>query len=153
MKKLFAALCSVLPGGFILLGVMLLFTGCARFQYQTNDKNWIKGVTASPETVMMADAESAIRHAEAKCIEKNGMACYYGGWYGGGTLNMPAGYTVGAIQQPLGDNSSFTAIVRGQRETNIYLKALTGSQEKFQRALVKNKKTMKTTKKAKKGKR
>ena len=81
MKKMFVVSYAILPGGIVLLAAIITFTACARFQYETSAKKWIKGFTASPETVMMADAESEVRRAEAKCIAERGMAaCYYGNY-------------------------------------------------------------------------
>lgn len=117
MKKvlatlLFVVIVALLPGGALLamrklaqrmklgflvgcLAIVTMSAGCAGFHYQTSDKNWIEGVTASPETVMVADAEA---HAIRRCTEdQRHCGALWGAW-GAGSMDTPAGYTWAGIR-------------------------------------------------------
>lgn len=151
----------------------VLSSGCLvpyfRYEVKEPGKNGaVKHTLAEGHVLDLPDAiraasSSERERAEAECIRERGVAACYG-WYGAGGMNLPRGYVVAGqalrqtgtmSRQPqqqslgVGDNSLLAAVVRGQRETNIYLKALTTSQEQFQKVLLKNRKT---TKPAKKGK-
>lgn len=100
MKKVFVLLCAVLPGGLVLLVTMMMFTACARLQFQDPAGNVkISGLTASPEMAMVMSAEAeAIRaqaYATRKCADEPA-GCYYG--WGYGNMDTPAGYTWAGIR-------------------------------------------------------
>lgn len=161
-----------------LVGLLALgeLSGCVRLQYQDEHVK-IRGISLNPEAAMMMSAQAQAKQSEAYAVrscsdDPRRCGAVWGAWgaYGAGMMDTPAGYTWGGMQaagqatvtagpavRSPSDNSSLAALARGQRETNIYLRALAGSQEKFQRALAqkkasaKNKKTAKRA--AKKGKR
>ncbi len=99
MKKMFFAMCGVLPGGMVLLAAMMTFAACARFQYETSAKHWIQGTTTSPETVMMAEAEA---YAMRKCADNpencRAVELSQTGPWGAGMMDTPAGYTWAGIR-------------------------------------------------------
>ncbi len=103
MKKMFFAICSVLPGGFILLVAMTLFVGCARLQYQDPAGNVrISGYTTTPEAAVMASAEAeAVRvqaYATRMCSEDSKHCGAVWGPWGAGLMDTPAGYTWAGVQ-------------------------------------------------------
>lgn len=92
MKKTFFAICAVLPGGVILLAAMALFVGCSHFQAQSQGFK-IEGITGSPETIMLADAEA---YATKKCADQP-EKCYMGMW-GLNFMDTTTGVTWAGIQ-------------------------------------------------------
>ncbi|MFH1193689.1 MAG: hypothetical protein V1661_01700 [bacterium] len=117
MKKLFFAICAVLPGGFLLIGVIILFIGCAWTQ---NGKIYgLAPVNPSEHVIAQAIGEdiSADAHLKRKCADSP-MNCraleltIFGQWglYGGNQWSMPGGtWGTGnfpAIQQPSGTSEN-----------------------------------------------
>jgi hypothetical protein len=110
MKKMFSFL-AVVPCGFWLAGIMVLFVGCARLQYQDPAGNVrISGFTTTPEMAMVMSAEAEAVRAQAyatrKCSDDpRNCGAVNGGW-GMGVMDTPAGYTwaginAGAVAQPV----------------------------------------------------
>lgn len=97
MKKVLFSICGLMPGGFILLGAMILFVGCARLQYQEDDVR-IVGYTTSPEAAMYVAAKARAVRARAYAVHRcadDPRKCGGEGWgYGGRYIGMylPVGY-------------------------------------------------------------
>ncbi|PIR67135.1 MAG: hypothetical protein COU51_00025 [Parcubacteria group bacterium CG10_big_fil_rev_8_21_14_0_10_36_14] len=109
MKKALFTICSVVPGGFLFLGIVVLFVGCSHYQYQTTgtQKFRIEGRTASPESVAIALAEAEGIRADAtatRICAQNPQKCQAmvlartASYYGNGFLDTPYGYTWAGIQ-------------------------------------------------------
>lgn len=105
MKKMFVALCGMLPGGFLLLATMLAFTACARLQYQDPAGNVkIRGFTLNPEAAMVMSAEAETIRAQAYAVrscseDPKHCGAVWGPWgAGAGMMDTPAGYTWAGIQ-------------------------------------------------------
>lgn len=144
MKKLFVALCSVLPGGFILLVTMLTFAACARLQYQDPSGNVrVSGYTTTPETAMFVSAEAEAVRAQAyatrKCSDDPRHCGAVGGAYG---MDTPAGYTWAGINAVYGNPGTsgdpakdLKEISKNTKETAIRMKGMVNSLEAFEKAL------------------
>jgi len=115
MKKVFFAICSLIPGGFLLLGVLLLFAGCSHYQVRSAGFR-AEGRTSRPGEVAMslAVAEDIRAEAQVKSVcASNPAKCRamelqtYGayGMYGPGYLDTPEGYTWAGIQGVRGGNA------------------------------------------------
>ena len=139
MKKAFLAICTVVPGGFVLLVMMALFTGCARLQFQDPAGNAkISGFTVMPEAAMMASAETEMLRAQAyatrQCSDDSKhCGAVWGPWGGEGGLYTPYGYTMAGInavaqepsaQAPQDVKKELVGIKESQRATNSALRAL-----------------------------
>ena len=107
MKKALFAICSLMPGGFLLLGVMLLFIGCSHYQvrsagFQAEGRTGVPGDIA----VKFAVAEDIRAEAQMKNVcAANPAQCramelsVYGNYGNGpGYLDTPEGYTWAGIQ-------------------------------------------------------
>ncbi|MBU4421772.1 hypothetical protein KKB41_02305 [Patescibacteria group bacterium] len=109
MKKVLFTIYSLIPGGFLFLGIILLFVGCSHYQYRTTgtQKFRIEGRTSSPESVAIALAEAEGIRADAtatRICAQNPQKCQAMalartvGFYGNGFLDTPYGYTWAGIQ-------------------------------------------------------
>jgi hypothetical protein len=115
MKKLIVMLCSVLPGGFVLLATMMLFGACARLQYWDPAGNVrVRGFTLNPEAAMVASGETEMIRSQAyamrKCAEEpdkcRAAELSQMSRWGFGGMDTPAGYTWAGIQAAGGGSSA-----------------------------------------------
>jgi len=147
MKKMFVALCSLLPGGFVLLATMLMFAACARLQYQDPAGNIrIDGLTMTPEAAMIVSAEAEAVRAEAyatrKCSDDpRNCGAVLGSW-GAGLMDAPAGYTWAGIRAVTGGDGTGSNgdIRRDVAEIKKQLNAVNKGQDAFLQALKNRKK-------------
>lgn len=101
MKKIFFAICAVLPGGFLFLVVMLLFTGCAHTRYdRKTGERVVEGfgsiVEISIAEQIQAEAEAIRAQADATRMcsaDVRFCGALWGPWgaYGHGAMNTEGG--------------------------------------------------------------
>jgi len=135
MKKVFFAICSLIPGGFLLFGTMLLFVGCSHYQVRSAGFQ-AEGRTSRPGEVAVSLAVAEDIRAEARIknvCASNPEKCRamelqtYGayGMYGPGYMDTPEGYTWAGIQAVRGMSQQTRPVGNAHARSTPAVKATT----------------------------